>query len=282
MSRGCASGRVQRRHPRDLRAHPHRPRALDDHTARMTSGAPASKPSARPASGGFTPTRTCAPSASPIRWSAAVPRYGMSKRGYHHGNLRQALVEAALGLIESRGPRRLHPIGGRQAGRRHHRPPSIAIFAGREDLIARPRVRLCHSSPTVMRYAYEKGQPSARGQLRGDRARPTLPSHGNIRATIIAMFESGISVNRTPELAHEASRARAVIERAAERTEPAHPALETAPRSDVQTPHIWACRMASWSFSLAIRPAPPRPSRPKTSMEQRHRHLPARSWPHRP
>ena len=28
----------------------------------------------------------------------------MAKRGYHHGNLRQALVEAALDLIEARGP----------------------------------------------------------------------------------------------------------------------------------------------------------------------------------
>ncbi|MEX0301671.1 MAG: TetR/AcrR family transcriptional regulator, partial [Leisingera sp.] len=28
----------------------------------------------------------------------------MPKRGYHHGNLRQALVEAALKLIEAKGP----------------------------------------------------------------------------------------------------------------------------------------------------------------------------------
>ena len=28
----------------------------------------------------------------------------MSKRGYHHGNLRQALVEATLSLIEEKGP----------------------------------------------------------------------------------------------------------------------------------------------------------------------------------
>ncbi|MEL6992926.1 MAG: TetR/AcrR family transcriptional regulator, partial [Pseudomonadota bacterium] len=28
----------------------------------------------------------------------------MPKRGYHHGNLRQALVEAALTLIEAKGP----------------------------------------------------------------------------------------------------------------------------------------------------------------------------------
>ena len=29
----------------------------------------------------------------------------MAKRGYHHGNLRQALVDAALELIEAKGPR---------------------------------------------------------------------------------------------------------------------------------------------------------------------------------
>lgn len=28
----------------------------------------------------------------------------MSKRGYHHGNLRQALVEATLTLIAEKGP----------------------------------------------------------------------------------------------------------------------------------------------------------------------------------
>ena len=28
----------------------------------------------------------------------------MSKRGYHHGNLRQALVDAALDLIADKGP----------------------------------------------------------------------------------------------------------------------------------------------------------------------------------
>ena len=28
----------------------------------------------------------------------------MAKRGYHHGNLRQALVDAALKLIEAKGP----------------------------------------------------------------------------------------------------------------------------------------------------------------------------------
>ncbi|MEL6338240.1 MAG: TetR/AcrR family transcriptional regulator, partial [Pseudomonadota bacterium] len=28
----------------------------------------------------------------------------MPKRGYHHGNLKQALVDAALELIEKKGP----------------------------------------------------------------------------------------------------------------------------------------------------------------------------------
>ena len=35
---------------------------------------------------------------------AEARKSGMPKRGYHHGNLRQALVDAALELIESKGP----------------------------------------------------------------------------------------------------------------------------------------------------------------------------------
>ena len=33
------------------------------------------------------------------------------KQGYHHGNLRQALVEAALGLIAEKGPTGTDPVG---------------------------------------------------------------------------------------------------------------------------------------------------------------------------
>jgi len=59
----------------------------------------------------------------------------MPKRGYHHGNLRQALVEGALKLIEVRGPMGFTlSEAAKQAG---VTPAAVyRHFEGREDLIA--------------------------------------------------------------------------------------------------------------------------------------------------
>ena len=59
----------------------------------------------------------------------------MSKRGYHHGNLRQALVDAALMLIEQRGPTGFTlSEAAKQAG---VTPGAVySHFDGREALIA--------------------------------------------------------------------------------------------------------------------------------------------------
>ena len=59
----------------------------------------------------------------------------LKKRGYHHGNLRQALVDAALSLIEEKGPtgftlsKAAKVAGVTPAAVYRH-------FEGREDLIA--------------------------------------------------------------------------------------------------------------------------------------------------
>lgn len=57
----------------------------------------------------------------------------MAKRGYHHGNLRQALVEAALELIAETGPQ-----GFTMAEAAKRADVSAAApyrhFTGREDL----------------------------------------------------------------------------------------------------------------------------------------------------
>jgi len=59
----------------------------------------------------------------------------MPKRGYHHGNLRQALVDAALALIEEKGPTGFTlSEAAKQAG---VTPAAVyRHFAGRDDLIA--------------------------------------------------------------------------------------------------------------------------------------------------
>jgi len=59
----------------------------------------------------------------------------MPKRGYHHGNLRQALVEAALSLIEAKGPTGFTLS---EASKTAGVTPAAVYrhFEGREDLIA--------------------------------------------------------------------------------------------------------------------------------------------------
>ena len=58
----------------------------------------------------------------------------MQKRRYHHGNLRQALVDAALVLIEAKGsPGLTLSEAAKNAG---VTPAVYRYFDGREDLIA--------------------------------------------------------------------------------------------------------------------------------------------------
>src|SRR6056297_3822484 len=160
------------------------------------------------------PAKIRNPLASPIPLSAAARTSGMPKRGYHHGNLRQALVEAALELIEAKGPAGFTLS---EAAKRAGVTPAAVYrhFAGRDDLIAEAARQGYEIFADVMQFAYESGQPSALAAF-GATGRAYLAFARKYPGHYIAMFESGISVNRTPELAAVSARARAVLERAAE------------------------------------------------------------------
>src|SRR6056297_3967478 len=99
------------------------------------------------------------PSASRIQRSVPVPRSGMPKRGYHHGNLRQALVEAALMLIEEKGPTGFTlSEAAKQAG---VTPAAVyRHFAGRDDLIAEAARQGYVIFADLMEHAFNEGQPS--------------------------------------------------------------------------------------------------------------------------
>ena len=135
------------------------------------------------------------------------------KRGYHHGNLRQALVDAALSLIEAKGPTGFTlSEAAKEAG---VTPAAVyRHFEGREDLIAEAARQGYEIFADVMQYAYDKGQPSALAAFEAT-GRAYLAFARKYPGHYIAMFESGISVNRTPELADAAARARQILERAA-------------------------------------------------------------------
>lgn len=161
----------------------------------------------------------------------------MAKRGYHHGNLRQALVEAALHLIEATGPAGFTLT---EAAKLADVTPAAVYrhFGGREDLIAEAARQGYVIFATAMHDAYEQAQPSA---LAGFTAtgRAYLAFARHYPGHYIAMFESGISVSRSPELAAAAARARDVLERAtSDLSRQISP--EKRPPAALFSAHVWA------------------------------------------
>ena len=187
--------------------------------------------------------------------SAADLISGMPKRGYHHGNLRQALVDAALQLIEQRGPTGFTlSEAAKQAG---VPPPAVyRHFEGREDLIAEAALQGYEIFGDLIEYAYESGQPSALQAFEAT-GRAYLAFARKYPGHYIAMFESGVQVNRTAALATVANRANGVLEKAATDLSQHIPEHKRPPAS-MFSAHIWA--MSHGVVELFARNSPGRAS----------------------
>ncbi|XDA96725.1 TetR/AcrR family transcriptional regulator [Sulfitobacter sp. LCG007] len=161
----------------------------------------------------------------------------MAKRGYHHGNLRQALIDAALKLIEQKGPTGFTlSEAAKQAG---VTPAAVyRHFEGRDDLIAEAAREGYGIFSERMEHAYQSGQPSALAAFEAT-GRAYLAFAREHPGYYISMFESGISVNRTPELAAAALRANDVLEKAARDLSQHIPEAKRPPAS-MFSAHIWA------------------------------------------
>lgn len=179
----------------------------------------------------------------------------MPKRGYHHGNLRAALIEAALDLIEKKGPTGFTlSEAAKQAG---VTPAAVyRHFEGREDLIAEAAQQGYEVFADLMEHAYQSGQPSALAAFEAT-GRAYLAFARKYPGHYIAMFESGISVNRTPELAAASSRANAVLEKAAADLSQ-HIPEDKRPPASMFSAHIWA--MSHGVVELFARNSPGRAS----------------------
>ena len=173
----------------------------------------------------------------------------MPKRGYHHGNLKEALIEAALVLIREKGPTGFTLS---EAAKRAGVTPAAVYrhFEGREDLIAEAALQGYQIFADLMEHAYRDGQPSALAEFEAT-GRAYLAFARVHPGHYIAMFESGISVNRTTELSHASQRARSVMDRAAKSyattcqrsAAPPHPCL---------APIFGQCRMVLSDYSQGI------------------------------
>ena len=172
-----------------------------------------------------------------IRKSQEAPKSGMPKRGYHHGNLKQALVDAALKLIEAKGPTGFTlSEAAKEAG---VTPAAVyRHFEGREDLIAEAARQGYEIFADLMDYAYQSGQPSDLASFEAT-GRAYLAFARKYPGHYVAMFESGISIQRTPELAQVANRAFQVLEKAAEALSE-HIPPEKRPPPQMFSAHIWA------------------------------------------
>ncbi len=161
----------------------------------------------------------------------------MSKRGYHHGNLRQALVEAALELITEKGPQGFTlSEAAKEAG---VTPAAVyRHFAGRDELIAEGARQGYEVFGALMEFAYNEGQPSALQAFEAT-GRAYLAFARKYPGHYQAMFESGLSLNAHPELATAAAKARSVMERAALKLSEKLPP-EKRPPASMFSAHIWA------------------------------------------
>jgi transcriptional regulator, TetR family len=161
----------------------------------------------------------------------------MSKRGYHHGNLRQALVEAALTLITEKGPQGFTLS---EAAKAADVTPAAVYrhFAGRDDLIAEAARQGYEIFGALMAYAYDEGRPSALAAFEAT-GRAYLAFARKYPGHYMAMFESGLSLQSRPDLAAAAGQAHDVLERAAVRLSEHTPPAKRPPPA-MFSAHIWA------------------------------------------
>ncbi|MDZ4134182.1 MAG: TetR/AcrR family transcriptional regulator, partial [Paracoccaceae bacterium] len=188
----------------------------------------------------------------------------MSKRGYHHGNLRQALVEAALALIEEKGPQGFTLS---EAAKAADVTPAAVYrhFAGRDDLIAEAARQGYEIFAALMEFAYDKGQPTALAAFEAT-GRAYLAFARKYPGHYQAMFESGLSLSAHPDLAQTAARARAVMEAAANALSK-QIAPERRPPATMFSAHIWALSHGIVELFARASPGIQSPYKPEDLLE---------------
>ena len=170
-----------------------------------------------------------------MSWSKDGGRSG--QRGYHHGNLKEALLRAALELIAKKGPAGFtFAEAARWAGVSPAAP--YRHFRDRDELIANVALRGFQQFEAALAKAWDDGRPDpmtafdrlGKAYLAFARTEPAYYS---------AMFEAGIPLDANPELREAGDRAFAVLRNATEKLVATLPAASRPP-SLMMALHIWA------------------------------------------
>jgi AcrR family transcriptional regulator len=166
-----------------------------------------------------------------MSWSKDGPGGREPPRGYHHGNLREALIRAALELIASKGTAGFtFAEAARFAGVSPAAP--YRHFRDRDELMASVALRGFELFEAALARAWDDGRPDAvtaldrlgKAYLEFARAQPAFYS---------AMFEAGVAPSADPALRDASERA------AAESLCASVPAAGRPPALMVAL-HVWA------------------------------------------
>jgi len=170
-----------------------------------------------------------------MSWSKQGGRSGA--RGYHHGNLKEALIRAALELIAQKGPAGFtFAEAARWAGVSPAAP--YRHFRDRDELLVDVARRGFDQFEDTLAGAWDGGRPDAfaafhrvcKAYLRFAKSEPAYYS---------AMFEAGIPPEASPALRDAGVRAFAVLRTATEQLVAARMPQQRPPIL-MMTLHIWA------------------------------------------
>jgi AcrR family transcriptional regulator len=172
-----------------------------------------------------------------MSWRKDEPGEAEAPRGYHHGNLRETLIRAALELIARKGTAGFtFAEAARFAGVSPAAP--YRHFRDRDELMANVALRGFEQFAAALARAWDDGRPDeftaldrlGKAYLEFARAEPAFYS---------AMFEAGVPVGSNPALREASDRAFAVLRGAAEKVCAAMPSGARPPALMVAL-HIWA------------------------------------------
>jgi AcrR family transcriptional regulator len=161
-----------------------------------------------------------------------------AERGYHHGNLKEALLQAALGLIKEKGPAGFtFADAARMAGVSPAAP--YRHFRDRDELISSVAQRGFEQFEVLLSRAWDDGRPDTlaafervgKAYLAFARQEPAFYS---------AMFESGLPADLNPALMAAGERAFGIVRAAAERLAALAPPGVPRPPALMMALHIWS------------------------------------------
>jgi len=168
-----------------------------------------------------------------MRWG----KRGQAARGYHHGNLKEALVRAALELIAEKGPAGFtFADAARWAGVSPAAP--YRHFRDRDALLADVARRGFEEFTAALAKAWDEGKPDVMAAF--DRLGKTYLAFARREpAYYSAMFEAGVALDSDRELRDASENAFAVLRAAAEKLVALMPPHERPPALMVAL-HVWA------------------------------------------